>query len=616
MSQALCKSCGHQNSARNTYCTNCGSTLREGGTDEGLGASPIGSRVFSPDGFVGSKYELVERVGSGSMGIVFRARDRFIGREVAVKAINLDVGGDLELLEQLRRRFEREVKAAGSLNHPNIVTVYEAGEAEKFYYIVMEFLDGTTLKQLNRHQDVIPISNVVSYMRQIASALDYSFRQHIVHRDIKPENIIVLRDDRIKITDFGIAKVLSSAVIDITRGDRILGTPNYMAPEQVKGERVDGRTDLFSLGCVFYELLAKRKPFHQGSVGAILFNIISRDPEWLSELDPRMPAVYDDILKKLLAKDPAARYRDAGELLAALDAIAPDDITGQVDAVREAIYNRQSAASAQSDSAPGGAAAGSPGEDRDPWAPESDDETRAPQRAGASREDSSPKPIASAAGRRDFSRQESEEIRTTFQNGVKLYRDQRFTEAVREMRRVLELNPEHEVAAQFLAMAERKLRKPGSKVTGDGSSSTGDGTGEMDRVTGAGAPRGPGKAPRPVSRLRGVLATVLTVALVALVGGGILFADEIIAYVKEIVNGSGPNDAPGGATPPATGNTPTAGPRPSPEQIEEHYQKARECRKKDDEKCLVDELDFILRWDPQHAGANRLLNEYVNDLGH
>ncbi len=260
------------------------------------------------------RYEVVRELGKGAMGIVYLAKDPLIGRLVALKTIRLADTADDEEAKEFQERFLREAQAAGSLSHPSIVTVHDIGQdpESNYSYIAMEYVEGRNLKEVLSSAESLAFDEAAEIVAQVAEALDYAHSRGIVHRDVKPANII-LCDSRAKITDFGIAKI-ASAVSNLTSTGQFLGTPNYMAPEQVKGTRVDGRTDIFSLGIVLYEALSRKKPFGGDSLTTISYRIVHEPFQRLTEVDPKIPDGFEAIVAKCLSKDPAVRYQRGREL--------------------------------------------------------------------------------------------------------------------------------------------------------------------------------------------------------------------------------------------------------------------------------------------------------------
>ena len=259
------------------------------------------------------RYEITGELGRGAMGVVYKALDPTIGRTVALKTMRLDVHG-LDAKEMVRR-FQNEARAAGVLNHPNIVTIYDAGEQDGIFYIAMEFIEGTTLHELLAEQRVLATEEVLQLTRQICRGLDYAHSNGIVHRDIKPANIMITGNGTVKIMDFGIAKSGGQ----VTNTGQVLGTPNYMAPEQVKGRQLDGRSDLFSLGVILYEMLTGEKPFVGQNVTTIIYKIVNETPITPRDLDVTVHPGLSAIVTKALAKAPDDRYQTGADLVRDLE---------------------------------------------------------------------------------------------------------------------------------------------------------------------------------------------------------------------------------------------------------------------------------------------------------
>ncbi len=261
------------------------------------------------------RYEIIRELGRGSMGMVYLAHDPNINREVALKILRPDRVESADFVQ----RFLKEARAIGRLAHNNIVTVYDVGEDQNTVFIAMELLKGSPL---NVHaRDKTPSYDEITELGiEIASSLDYAHGKGIVHRDIKPPNIMITEDGHVKITDFGIAHIDDTEATQQTQAGEILGTPNYMSPEQVLGKKVDGRSDLFSLGVILYELVSGVKPFKGENLGSIFNSITTAVPVDLADLKPDMPRALSDVIMKSLSKDPALRYqtgRDMAEALAA-----------------------------------------------------------------------------------------------------------------------------------------------------------------------------------------------------------------------------------------------------------------------------------------------------------
>ena len=257
------------------------------------------------------RYEVSKELGRGAMGTVYLGKDPKINREVAIKTLRYEEIDD-EQLAEVKKRFFREAEAAGKLSHPNIVTIYDVGEDYELAYMAMELLDGTDLATYCQKDNLLPPLDVIKIISSVASALDYAHTNGVVHRDIKPANIMILKNGDVKVTDFGIARVMTSSK---TQTGVILGTPSYMSPEQIAGQKVDGRSDLFSLGVVFYELLSGEKPFQGDSIATLMFNITTSAPAPIKDLIPDIPDQLVSILEKVLAKDKELRYQQGKELM-------------------------------------------------------------------------------------------------------------------------------------------------------------------------------------------------------------------------------------------------------------------------------------------------------------
>jgi serine/threonine-protein kinase len=261
------------------------------------------------------RYRIVRKLGAGGMANVYLAEDQELGRRVAIKILNDRHANDDQFVE----RFRREAKNAAALSHPNIVSIYDRGEAEGTYYIAMEYLDGRSLKELIVGRGPAPVNVAVEYARQILSALRFAHRHGIVHRDIKPHNVLVDREGRVKVTDFGIARAGTS---QMTETGSIVGTAQYLSPEQARGGEVDQRSDLYSLGVVLYELLTGEAPFEGDTPVEIAMRHLSTVPEPPSALRPDLPRELDLVVMRALAKDPEDRYQSAEEMDADLERVA------------------------------------------------------------------------------------------------------------------------------------------------------------------------------------------------------------------------------------------------------------------------------------------------------
>jgi serine/threonine-protein kinase len=260
------------------------------------------------------RYEILAELGRGAMGVVYKARDPKINRVVAVKTVSL-AGQSPEEEREYRERFFREAEAAGRLSHPGIVTIFDVGEEPETRapYIVMEFIGGQSLdKLLSRDDHKLPLETALQLTLELAEALDCAHGQGVVHRDLKPANILLTKDGRAKIADFGVAKL---NLANHTLAGRALGTPAYMSPEQLNGEAVDGRSDLFSLGVVLYTVLTGYRPFQGNSAITVSFKVVNRDPIPATLLNTELPQGLDYIITRAMAKDPAERYQRGMEMV-------------------------------------------------------------------------------------------------------------------------------------------------------------------------------------------------------------------------------------------------------------------------------------------------------------
>jgi serine/threonine-protein kinase len=275
--------------------------------------------MSNPDPLIGRvfdrRYVIKRKLGSGGMADVYLAEDQELGRNVALKLLNERHAAD----EQFVERFRREAQSAAGLNHPNIVSIFDRGYAEGTYYIAMEYLEGRTLKELLVRNGPTPIPVSIEYARQILGALAFAHRNGIVHRDIKPHNIVVGSDGRLKVTDFGIAR---SGASQMTEAGSIVGTAQYLSPEQARGASVDPRSDLYSLGIVLYEMLTGHVPFTGDTPVEIAMKHLSLAPEPPSELRPEVPHNLDAVVMRALAKEPDQRYGSAEEMDAELARVA------------------------------------------------------------------------------------------------------------------------------------------------------------------------------------------------------------------------------------------------------------------------------------------------------
>jgi serine/threonine-protein kinase len=266
-----------------------------------------------------AKYDIRGTLGAGAMGVVYDAWDRLIERRVAIKVVRRPTGNDPEAIEG-HARFRREAQAAGRLQHPNIVAVYDYGEDETAAWIVMELVEGGSLKKVMDRNERLPIPEIVRVMSQVLEALDYSHKRGVVHRDIKPANVMLGEGGQVKLADFGIARIENSSM---TQLGTVMGTPSYMAPEQLRGEPVDLRADIWASGVLLYQLLTGRKPF-EGDFVALMHHALHTEPPPPTTFSVTCPRAFDAVIARALAKRPADRYPSAAAFAEAIRAAAAE----------------------------------------------------------------------------------------------------------------------------------------------------------------------------------------------------------------------------------------------------------------------------------------------------
>jgi len=288
----------------------------EGAVFGGIGQKKGGDATVILDGAQATsptlgRYQIIKELGRGAMGTVYLGKDPKINRQVAIKTVRFDDDVDAATMKAAKERFFREAESAGNLNHPNIIKIFDAGEDNDVSYIAMELIEGEDLKKYTEPSSLLPVKTVLEYVIKVADGLDFAHQQGVIHRDIKPANIMLLKDGTLRITDFGIARITASSK---TQTGTVMGTPSYMSPEQLSGKKVDGKSDLFSLGVMLYELLTGSKPFSGESIAELLYKIANdRHP------DPRQknPAISESLSKvvdRLLEKNPERRYQRGSDV--------------------------------------------------------------------------------------------------------------------------------------------------------------------------------------------------------------------------------------------------------------------------------------------------------------
>ena len=286
----------------------------------GSGGGHPGGTVILPGGGVEKpmlgRYEVEKELGKGAMGVVYQGKDPKIGRVVAIKTMALSQEFEADELKDVKERFFREAETAGRLTHPNIVTIYDAGEEHDLAYIAMEFLKGRDLTLYNKPDKLLPLDRTISIIARVADALAYAHKNNVVHRDIKPANIMYEPEsDSVKVTDFGIARITDSSK---TKTGMVLGTPSYMSPEQLAGKKIEGRSDLFSLGVTLYQLTCGKLPFTGESMAQLMFKIANEEAADVRTHNAALPESLWTVVNKALAKDPDQRYQDGEQMAKAL----------------------------------------------------------------------------------------------------------------------------------------------------------------------------------------------------------------------------------------------------------------------------------------------------------
>jgi serine/threonine protein kinase/tetratricopeptide (TPR) repeat protein len=312
-----CSSCGYDNPGESRFCSKCGSPLEDAPTTPmprpTIPAAGGKSPGFGPGHKFGPRYQIIEEIGRGGMGVVYKAVDSELDRIVALKMIRPDLTADPGLV----RQFKQELLLASEISHENVIRIHDLGEAEGIKYISMKYIDGTSLKELIRAAGRLNLEKALNVAVQVCRALDAAHRRGIIHRDLKPQNIMLDRAGVVYVMDFGIANAIGRE--DTASRGLLIGTPDYISPEQAQGRRADERSDIYALGCVIYEMLTGAKPFDGETSQAIIKKHITEKPEPPSALVPGLPASIDEIVLRCLSKDPGRRYASAALLLEALE---------------------------------------------------------------------------------------------------------------------------------------------------------------------------------------------------------------------------------------------------------------------------------------------------------
>src|SRR5712664_4908412 len=310
----ICRHSHTPNPTSADICSRCGSGL-DIGADVGATLEVSDSASINTGTDFGPRYHVESLLGAGGMGKVYKARDRELDRIVAIKVLRPDLMTDAQALQ----RFKHELLLASSISHPNILRIHDLGEYNAVKFISMAYVDGGDLTQVLRKEGRLPLERVLNIMRQLAAALAAAHGVNVVHRDLKPQNILLGSGDHVYVTDFGIAKTLESDRTSVTRTGAVLGTPMYMSPEQVEGKPVDHRSDIYTLGLIFYEMLTGILPFSGDSTFQLMYQRVHQQPKRPELVIPDLPPYLSRICLKCLEKEPAQRYQSAHEILVDLE---------------------------------------------------------------------------------------------------------------------------------------------------------------------------------------------------------------------------------------------------------------------------------------------------------
>ena len=344
------------------------------------------------------RYQILRMLGAGAMGEVFLAEDPQIGRRVAIKTVKIEEGRPNEMAER-KRRLERESRAAGKLLHPNVVALFDVGEDQGVLYLAFECVEGSDLAQRLEVDPPLTLREAITYVRQAAEGLDYAHRQGVVHRDIKPSNLLIsAATGTVKVSDFGIAK-LKDQTSDLTMTGSVVGSPHYLSPEQIRGDELDGRSDIFSLGVLFYEVLSRRRPFQGETLTTLVYQILHRDPPSIVVDRPELGTRLEGVLQRMLQKDRDERYKTAGEVARDL-AICEQELPASIldgpaarDAATPTDSTRRMSTSGAVPMGPGGAAVAPA-----PPPPPPPSFTQAPTEMLPAQSPPPPRPLVGAAG--------------------------------------------------------------------------------------------------------------------------------------------------------------------------------------------------------------------------
>jgi len=309
----ICARCQTPNPDRSEVCLGCGASLSSADDAATLDNLETVSLPIGED--FGPRYQVESLLGVGGMGKVYKAHDKELDRTVALKILRADV------VEHplARQRFKQELQLASRITHPNILRIHDLGECRGLKFISMQYVEGGDLFQTLQREGPLPLSRAVPIMVQLCEALKAAHSANVVHRDLKPQNILVGAGDRVFVSDFGLAKSVESSLTGVTRTGAILGTPRYMSPEQVQGKPVDHRTDIYSLGLIFYEILTGALPFSGDSTYTLMYQRVHEMPRRPEQLNPQIPPYLSAIVLRCLERDPTLRYQSAPEILADLE---------------------------------------------------------------------------------------------------------------------------------------------------------------------------------------------------------------------------------------------------------------------------------------------------------